>query len=46
MKDHTIDEVVDYVLGLTPQGKWTMDNGQDIHFILTCLLYTSDAADE
>ena len=35
MKDHTIDEVVDYVLGLTPQGKWTMDNGQDIHFILT-----------
>jgi len=35
MKDHTVDEVVDYVLGLTPQGKWTMDNGQDVHFILT-----------
>ena len=35
MKDHSVDEVVDYVLSLTPQGKWTMDNGQDIHFILT-----------
>ena len=35
MKDHTIDEVVDYVLSLTPEGKWTMDNGQDVHFILT-----------
>ena len=35
MKDHTIDEVVDYVLSLTPNGSWTMDNGQDIHFILT-----------
>jgi len=35
MKDHTVDEVVDYVLGLTPQNKWTMDNGQDVHFILT-----------
>jgi len=35
MKDHTVDEVVDYVLSLTPQNKWTMDNGQDVHFILT-----------
>ena len=35
MKDHTVDEVVDYVLSLTPQGKWSMDNGQDVHFILT-----------
>ena len=35
MKDHTIDEVVDYVLSLTPEGKWTMANGQDVHFILT-----------
>lgn len=35
MKDHTIDEVVDYVLSLTPEGKWTMSNGQDVHFILT-----------
>jgi len=35
MKDHTVDEVVDYVLSLTPEGKWTMSNGQDVHFILT-----------
>ena len=35
MKDHTVDEVVDYVLSLTPEGKWTMQNGQDVHFILT-----------
>ena len=30
-----VDEVVDHVLSLLPEGKWTMDNGQDIHFILT-----------
>jgi len=30
-----VDEVVDHLLSLTPQGKWTMDNGQDIHLILT-----------
>ena len=30
-----IDEVVDHVLSLTPQQKWTQDNRQDIHFILT-----------
>ena len=35
MKDHTVEEVVDYVLSLTPEGKWTMQNGQDVHFILT-----------
>ena len=35
MNDRTVDEVVDHILGLTPQGKWTMDNGQDVHFILT-----------
>ena len=35
MKDHTVDEVVDYVLSLTPEGKWSMNNGQDVHFILT-----------
>lgn len=33
--DKTIDEVVDHLLSLTPNGKWTMDNGQDIHLILT-----------
>jgi Organic radical activating enzymes len=33
--DRTIDEVVDHLLSLTPEGKWTMDNGQDVHLILT-----------
>jgi len=33
--DRTIDEVVEHLLSLTPEGKWTMDNGQDIHLILT-----------
>lgn len=33
--DKTIDEVVDHLLSLVPEGKWTMDNGQDIHLILT-----------
>ena len=31
----TIDEVVEHLLSLTPEGKWTMDNGQDIHLIFT-----------
>jgi 7-carboxy-7-deazaguanine synthase len=35
MNDRTVDEVVEHILSLTPQGKWTMDNGQDVHFILT-----------
>jgi len=30
-----VDEVVEHLLSLTPEGKWTMDNGQDIHLILT-----------
>jgi len=30
-----IDEVVDHLLSLLPEGKWTMDNGQDVHLILT-----------
>lgn len=34
-KEGTIDEVVDHLLSLTPEGKWTCDNGQDIHLILT-----------
>jgi len=33
--DKTIDEVVDHLLSITPEGKWTMDNGQDVHLILT-----------
>jgi len=31
----TVDEVVDHLLSLTPEGKWTMNNGQDVHLILT-----------
>jgi len=31
----TIDEVVDHLVSLLPEGKWTMDNGQDIHLIMT-----------
>ena len=30
-----VDEVVEHLLSLTPEGKWTMDNGQDIHLIMT-----------
>jgi 7-carboxy-7-deazaguanine synthase len=33
--DKTIDEVVEHLLSITPTGKWTMDDGQDIHLILT-----------
>ena len=31
----TVDEVVEHLLSLLPEGKWTMDNGQDVHLILT-----------
>ena len=31
MKDDNIDGVVDYLLSLTPNGKWMLDDGQDIH---------------
>ena len=34
-KEATIEEVVEHLLSLTPEGKWTMDNGQDVHLILT-----------
>jgi len=30
-----VDEVVDHLISLLPQGKWTQDNGQDIHLIIT-----------
>ena len=30
-----VDEVVEHILSLTPQGKWTQDDGQDIHLIIT-----------
>ena len=34
-KQATVDEVVEHLLSLTPEGKWTMKNGQDIHLIMT-----------
>jgi 7-carboxy-7-deazaguanine synthase len=33
--DRTIDEVVEHLLSLTPNGCWVQENGQDIHLILT-----------
>ena len=30
-----VDEVVEHLISLLPEGKWTQDNGQDIHLILT-----------
>lgn len=33
--DKTIDEVVEHLLSLTPNGRWTQDNGQDVHLIMT-----------
>ena len=35
MMNKTVDEVVEHLLSLTPEGKWTMQNGQDIHLIFT-----------
>jgi len=35
MMDRTVDEVVDHLLSLIPEGKWTMDNGQDVHLVIT-----------
>jgi 7-carboxy-7-deazaguanine synthase len=35
MMDRTVDEVVEHLLSLTPEGKWTMDSGQDVHLIFT-----------
>lgn len=34
-KQASVDEVVEHLLSLTPNGKWTQDNGQDIHLIIT-----------
>jgi organic radical activating enzyme len=31
----TVDEVVEHLLSLLPNGTWTQPNGQDVHFILT-----------
>ena len=30
-----VDDVVDHLLSLTPNGKWVQDNGEDIHLIMT-----------
>ena len=35
MMDKTVDEVVEHLLSLIPEGKWTMDNGQDVHLVIT-----------
>ena len=34
-KQATVDEVVEHLISLLPEGKWTMDNGQDVHLIMT-----------
>ena len=34
-KQAEVEEVVEHLLSLLPEGKWTMDNGQDIHLIMT-----------
>jgi organic radical activating enzyme len=34
-KQAEVEEVVEHLLSLTPEGKWTQDNGQDIHLIIT-----------
>ena len=34
-KQATVDDVVEHLLSLTPNGKWVQDNGQDVHLILT-----------
>ena len=33
--DYQLDDLVDELLSLTPEGKWTCDNGQDIHLVIT-----------
>jgi 7-carboxy-7-deazaguanine synthase len=35
MMNKTVDEVVDHLLSTTPEGCWTMANGQDVHLIIT-----------
>ena len=34
-KQAEVEEVVEHLLSLTPNGKWVQDNGQDVHLILT-----------
>ncbi len=35
MQNKTVDEVVEHLLSLTPEGRWLQSNGQDVHLILT-----------
>lgn len=35
MQNKTVDEVVEHLLSLAPEGRWLQSNGQDIHLILT-----------
>ena len=34
-KQASVDEVVEHLLSLTPNGHWVQDNGQDVHLIMT-----------
>ena len=34
-KQASVDEVVEHLLSLTPNGAWVQDNGQDVHLIIT-----------
>ena len=31
----SVDDVVEHLLSLTPNGKWVQENGQDVHLIIT-----------
>ena len=35
MMDKEVDDVVEHLLSLTPQGCWSLENGQDIHLVIT-----------
>ena len=35
MDNEYVDEVVEHLLSLTPEGCWTMENCQDVHLIFT-----------
>ena len=34
-KDYNVEQLVEKLLSLTPEGKWTCTNGQDIHLVIT-----------
>lgn len=35
MMNKDVDEVVEHLLSLTPEGRWTQEDGQDVHLIIT-----------